>query len=193
MSEENLDEETKEIDSGEKLDEKKSKISKKSIIKILLVIFLSLASISGGLVTSMGLGGVGDLFFGQQDSKNQKETKNKGVDTSYKEQSKDLNILNMNEMIVNIKGQTLSGRTTSRFLKIQVSIVYEKSDEFDKITKRKPFLRDSFQDYLRQIDEKELIGTAGLVKLKSELLKRAQLISDNLPVKEVLISDLVIQ
>ena len=104
-----------------------------------------------------------------------------------------IKVMELDEMIVNITGTTTSGRKTSRFLKVKVSLVFASSEDEGKITSRKAFIRDSFQDYLRQLDEKELIGTLGFTNLKVELLKRAKAIINSDEITDILISDLVVQ
>jgi len=54
-------------------------------------------------------------------------------------------------------------------------------------------MRDSFQDYLRQMTERDLQGTIGLVTLKAELLRRARAITESEAPREILISDLIVQ
>lgn len=174
----------------------KKRFSKKGIIRIVAVLFLAGASITAGLIGSIGLGGVGNLFFGTESSESEQEAQkekeeDKNVETMITDDK--LKIIDLDEMIVNITGTTAAGRKTTRFLKVKVSIVYNTHEGDNKITSRKAFLRDSFQDYLRQLDEKELVGTLGFINLKAELLKRAQAIVNSDEVKDILISDLVVQ
>ncbi len=98
------------------------------------------------------------------------------------------------EIIVNVTATTASGRQTSRFLKLNLALVYDETIAgAANIEERKLFLRDSFQDYLRQLTEKDVHGSIGLVRLKAELLRRARAISDSAAPQEILISDLIIQ
>lgn len=167
---------------------------KKTLLKIILIIVLSSASITGGLFASLGGDGFVELFSGEENPSNTSKVDESKKRDSYRSKSGEFKILNMNEMVLNITGQTSIGGKTSRFLKVKVSIVYESSEELDKrMSTRQAFIRDSFQDYLRHLDEKELIGTLGLLNLKSELLKRVKIILESENIKEILISDLIIQ
>ncbi|ETX16303.1 flagellar basal body protein FliL [Roseivivax halodurans JCM 10272] len=97
-------------------------------------------------------------------------------------------------MIVNITALTLSGRITSRFLKIDAVILYDPEIAgADEISARYLYIRDSFQDYMRQLGESDLEGSAGLARLKSELLRRARAVSGSDAPREILIADMVIQ
>ncbi|WP_212522775.1 flagellar basal body-associated FliL family protein [Actibacterium sp. MT2.3-13A] len=98
------------------------------------------------------------------------------------------------EIIVNITATTATGRRTTRFLKLNLALVYDANAEgADRIEARKLYLRDSFQDYLRQLTERDLQGTMGLVTLKAELLRRARAITDSEAPQELLVSDLIVQ
>jgi flagellar FliL protein len=98
------------------------------------------------------------------------------------------------EIIVNISATTATGRQTTRFLKLNTALVYdEKAPGADHIEERKEFVRDAFQDYLRQLSERDVQGSAGLAILKAELLRRARSIAGTDAPQEILISDLIIQ
>tara|TARA_R110002012_G_scaffold247584_1_gene423242 strand:- start:181 stop:489 length:309 start_codon:yes stop_codon:yes gene_type:complete len=98
------------------------------------------------------------------------------------------------EMIVNISATTESGRQTSRFLKLDLALVYDrKQDPEGLVETRHIFLRDAFQDYLRQLADRDLDGTHGLVTVKGELLRRARAVAGSKAPHEVLVTGLVIQ
>ena len=89
---------------------------------------------------------------------------------------------------------TITGRQTTRFLKLNLALAYDnRVSGAENIESRKLFLRDSFQEYLRQLNENDLQGSIGLVRLKSELLRRARAISDSAAPQEFLIADLIVQ
>lgn len=106
----------------------------------------------------------------------------------------DMVVMPFQEMIVNISATTDSGRQTSRFLKLDLALVYDKTQDADGLVEaRHIFLRDAFQDYLRQLADRDLEGTYGLVNIKGELLRRARAISGSDAPHELLITGLVIQ
>ena len=98
------------------------------------------------------------------------------------------------EMIVNITATTDSGRQTSRFLKVDLALVYDKTQDAEGLVEaRHIFLRDAFQDYLRQLAERDLEGTHGMITLKGELLRRARAIAGSDAPHELPITGLVVQ
>jgi flagellar FliL protein len=98
------------------------------------------------------------------------------------------------EIIVNITATTASGRQTSRFLKLDLALIYDASQPgAERLEERRIYLRDSFQDYLRTLDERDLRGSLGLADLKSELLRRARAVAGADIAHEILVSDMIVQ
>ena len=54
-------------------------------------------------------------------------------------------------------------------------------------------MRDTFQDYLRQLTESDLEGSAGLASMKAELLRRARVVTGSEAPREILVADMIIQ
>lgn len=103
-------------------------------------------------------------------------------------------LLPFDEMIVNITSITATGRRTSRFLKVNLSLaINPEAEGVERLVERKPFIRDAMQDFLRQLYEDDLAGSAGIALLKSELLRRARIVAETEAPREVLFADLVIQ
>ena len=103
-------------------------------------------------------------------------------------------VIPFKEIIVNINATTATGRTTSRFMKLNVAMVYDdKAEGANRIEERQLFLRDSFQDYLRQLTERDLQGSIGLITVKQELLRRARTITESDAPQEMLVADLIVQ
>lgn len=98
----------------------------------------------------------------------------------------------MDDIIVNIVGRTESGRKINRFLKIGITLVHDPSDG-GLVERRQAYLRDTFQAYLRQLHQDEVAGSIGLAKLKADLLHRSSAIFGRDVVKEVLITELLVQ
>lgn len=98
------------------------------------------------------------------------------------------------EIIVNISSITARGEATSRFLKLNIALVYDPGMQgAERLAERQVFIRDAYIDFLRQLSENDLSGSAGLAQLKSELLHRARLLAETDAPKEILIADMVIQ
>lgn len=163
---------------------------------LLLVAALSLGALVGGLAAAIGIDALTALFTGGKDAAVM-EAPEPEKEEGYGKDKKVANtvaVMPFKEIIVNVTAVTATGRKTSRFLKLNLAVVYDESIEgASRVTERKLFMRDAFQDYLRQLTERDLQGTAGLVTLKSDLLRRARAISGSDAPREMLISDLVIQ
>ncbi|EPX78009.1 flagellar basal body-associated FliL family protein [Salipiger mucosus] len=181
---------TPEVDGEDAPDVNKGRMKGK-LLKFALLILIGGASLTGGLVAAVGIDGVKNAVSGTSEEAHSAEQTHE----TETEDTVDYAYLNFDEMIVNITGYTASGRKTSRFMKIKLTMVYEDQgpDEATELENKKIFMRDSFQDYLRQLDERDLQGSYGLVRLRSELLKRAKAVTGNQAPQEILIGDLIIQ
>lgn len=103
-------------------------------------------------------------------------------------------VMPFDEMIVNITATTDSGRQTSRFMKLDLALVYDQTqDSAGLVETRHIFMRDAFQDYLRQLTDRDIEGTLGLVTLRSELLRRARAIAGSNAPHELVILGIVVQ
>ena len=164
------------------------------IVLLITLVLLSLGGLAGGLVSSVGVDGISDLFT-PRDTVEEVEGE-AVVDPVAEEQAKfeKLEFLPMQEMIVNIAAFTATGKRTSRFLKLNVALVYDVNDEESgQVLERLPMIREAFMEYSRLLTERDLQGSVGFATLKEELLRRAKTISGTKAVHEVLISDLIIQ
>ncbi|NDV50799.1 flagellar basal body-associated protein FliL [Salipiger sp. PrR003] len=169
------------------------------IVKIVALLLIGSFSLAGGLFLSVGKDGVMSALSG---SSEEEQTEHAATDEHRADESHEAagegqkySYLNFDEMIVNITGYTAAGRKTSRFMKIKFTMVYEDhgAEAAAELESRKLYMRDAFQDYLRQLDERDLQGSFGLVRLRSELLKRAKAVAGNDAPHEILIGDLIIQ
>ncbi len=98
------------------------------------------------------------------------------------------------EIIVNVTEIGTNGRQTSRFLKMNMLMVYDDTREgADRLISREIYLRDTFQDFLRQLQVNDLKGSQGLAMLKTELLRRARAVGHTEAPVEILIADMVVQ
>lgn len=100
----------------------------------------------------------------------------------------------LEEFVVDIATVTTSGRTRTRFLKADIAIVHPATDRTrSMIEARRHHLRDAYVDYLRQLGADDVSGSAGLARMRADLLLRARaLLGPDVP-REVLLADLVLQ
>lgn len=95
----------------------------------------------------------------------------------------------LGDILVNLAGD---GKRPN-FLKIKVSL--EVADDKDKaaIEGMKPRIIDNFQVYLRELRVEDLRGSAGLQRLREELLLRVTEIAAPVRVREVLFQEMLVQ
>lgn len=166
--------------------------SRRKIGMILGLVLLSVVALVGGLVAAVGPSSLLAMLGG--DAPHEEVAAPHAGGENPTPPGADMVVMPFDEMIVNITATAASGRQTSRFLKLDLALVYDKTQDQDGLVEmRHVFLRDAFQDYLRQLAERDLDGTLGLVTVKGELLRRARAIAGNDAPHEVLIMGLVIQ
>jgi len=93
------------------------------------------------------------------------------------------------EMLVNLNS---AGKKTN-FLKILVNLELENADAVPQIEAVLPRIIDSFQVYLRELRIDDLRGSAGLYRLREELLLRVNAAVAPVKVKDVLFKEMLVQ
>lgn len=95
-------------------------------------------------------------------------------------------VLDMPELIVNLRRDT-----PSRYLKIGISLEVT-ADGRERTDRMMPQLTDSLEEFLRNLDQDDLEGSAGLYRLRTEIKRRFNLIlSDTGNRREVVIDVLL--
>lgn len=93
------------------------------------------------------------------------------------------------DLIVNLN---TSGRK-STFLKIKIALELEGSQDVDRINDVLPRIVDNFQVYLRELRVDDLNGSAGMYRLREELLRRVNLAARPVKVRDVLFKEMLVQ
>jgi flagellar FliL protein len=93
------------------------------------------------------------------------------------------------EMLINLN----STGKKSNFLKITVSLELENADAVHEVEAVLPRVIDSFQVYLRELRIDDLRGSAGLYRLREELLLRVNAAVEPVKVKDVLFKEMLVQ
>jgi flagellar FliL protein len=93
------------------------------------------------------------------------------------------------EILVNLN---TVGRKQS-FLKIRVSLELENALEVSKIEQVMPRIIDDFQVYLRELRVEDLQGSAGMLRLREELLSRVNAAVKPAKVNDVLFKEMLVQ
>lgn len=93
------------------------------------------------------------------------------------------------EILVNL---STSERRPS-FLKLGLTLELNKPEDLAEFNKVSPRITDAFQVYLRELHASDLKGSAGSYRLREELLTRVGAVAHPLKIRDVLITDLIVQ
>ena len=93
------------------------------------------------------------------------------------------------DIIVNIQ----TPDSTPAYLKLSVSLELDKIEEKATIEPVMPRIIDQFQGYLRELRVEDIRGSAGVMRLKEELLRRVNLAAAPTPVRDVLLKEMIVQ
>jgi len=105
------------------------------------------------------------------------------------QQAKALVYYNMPEILVNLNA---AGRRSS-FLKMTVSLELENATDIPRIQAVMPRIVDNMQAYLRELRAEDLRGSAGLFRLREELLARVNAAAQPAKVNDVLFQEVLVQ
>ncbi len=93
------------------------------------------------------------------------------------------------EMLINLT----SGGRRANFLKISVSLELQSEADIATIEAVLPRIRDNFQVYLRELRIEDLQGSAGLQRLREELLLRVNAAARPAVIQDVLFKEMLVQ
>jgi len=157
---------------------------KKGLIGKLLGNKLILFGAIGAIVLLLGGGGAYFFFFSGGEPKDGKE-----VAEALPETPPEITFYDMPDIIVNIQ----SADTAPAYLKLSVSLELDNAEEKAGIEALKPRIVDQFQGYLRELRVDDLKGSAGVVRLKEELLRRINASAAPYRVRDVLLKQMIVQ
>ena len=175
MAEEELEEEPE----GEDGEEASSSGGKK---KLLIIV---------GAVVLLLIGAAAAVFFsGILDSEETEESAENEVKEGVEaEMAKKTYFVDLDEMVVNLN-------TTERrqsLLKIKVSLEVAEQKDVAVVQELTPRVVDNFQTYLRELRLDDLRGSAGMYRLREELLTRINIAVEPAKVKAVLFKEMIVQ
>ena len=103
-------------------------------------------------------------------------------------------LLEFDDITTDITSYGTEGVTARAFLKLSLTLVYRPdAGARQLVEERQAFMRDLFTTYARSLTEPEVRGAAGLLTVKSELLKRARAATGNNIPQDILIRDIIVQ
>ena len=98
-------------------------------------------------------------------------------------------LFDMPEMIVTLN----TAQRKTAFLKIRVALELGRADEIPKVQAVMPRIVDNFQVYLRELRVEDLKGSAGMYRLREELLTRVKAAAAPAKINAVLFKEMLIQ
>jgi flagellar FliL protein len=93
------------------------------------------------------------------------------------------------ELLVNLS----SPNSRSSFLKLRVALEIDDPEAVKELEKLQPRVIDNFQVYLRELRINDLDGSAGMFRLKEELLSRVNVAVAPVKVHDVLFKEMLVQ
>ncbi|MBL8836560.1 MAG: flagellar basal body-associated FliL family protein [Alphaproteobacteria bacterium] len=97
--------------------------------------------------------------------------------------------MNLPEMIVNLN----SGGRRANFLKINIALEVANATDVPRIEAVMPRIVDNFQVYLRELRVEDLRGSAGMFRLREELLARVNTAAQPARINDVLFREMLVQ
>jgi len=141
-------------------------------------------------VVVLGGGGAGAYFSGLADSfLGKEEHAEAAAEETAHEAEHGTIYVELPQMLVNLSA---SGRRTS-FLKIVVSLELTREEDKVVLEEAMPRIIDNFQVYLRELRVEDLRGSAGLYRLREELLFRVNAAVSPARVTDVLFKEMLVQ
>jgi flagellar FliL protein len=97
--------------------------------------------------------------------------------------------LDLPDILVNLNAD---GRQ-ARFLKVSVSIEVGSPEDLKAVETVMPRVVDQFQVYLRELRLDDLRGSAGVYRLRQEMLARVTAAAEPTPIRDVLFREILVQ
>ena len=163
-------------DEGDPPSEKGGK--NKLLIVVALVIFLVVGGVAGAYFTGL-LDPIIAMIVGEEIVEGDDEI------TS----SENAVFYDVGELLVNLN----TGGRKSSFLKIRMSLELEDPNDIQRIESIMPRIIDNFQTYLRELRIEDLKGSAGMYRLREELLARAGAAAAPVKVSDILFKEMLVQ
>ncbi|MCK5576178.1 MAG: flagellar basal body-associated FliL family protein [Sphingomonadales bacterium] len=177
MAEEEIPDDLDEGVEGDGLTEglEKKKFSGKKIV------------IAVGAVLLLGIIGA-VVFFMMGPSAEEEEAAKAAAEQLELEEAKPT-FFDMPEILVNLN----SGGRKASYLKVRISLELDEAEDLPLLEERLPRVIDHFQVYLRELRQEDIDGSAGMFRLKEELLRRVNASVAPVQVNDILFRELLVQ
>lgn len=155
--------------------------AKKGIPKLFIII--------GAAVVVLLLAGGGLFFFLSSSGGGEAAADGHGGDAAAVE-THDTFIFNLPPMMVNLNSD---GEANPSFMKLTIALEVADEHVMTEIQPRLAKVIDAFQVYMRELRKSDLEGSAGIYRLKEELLRRVNLAIYPAHVESVLFKEILVQ
>lgn len=172
--------EAESMDGEEAQDE--GKVKGKNKLKKIIIAVVALVLIGAGVFFS---GVLGD---NKAEKAKQAEAAKKKAEKAAKESLKPT-YYELPDFLVNLS----SGTGKVSFLKMSVTLELAKASSVATVDENKPRILDAFNTYLRELRPSDLGGSAGIYRLREELIARINGTVEQGLVKDILFSEIIVQ
>ena len=179
MADEEDTDDAETSDASEDEDTSKGGGSKKLLMIIVLILLVIVGGLAGAYFTGL-LDPVVQMITGG-------EVKEKEGESEGREQR--AVFYDLQEILVNLN----TGGRKSSFLKIRISLELERASDVPLIESVMPRVIDNFQVYLRELRIDDLRGSAGMYRLREELMRRVSAATAPAGIKDVLFKEMLVQ
>ena len=156
----------------------KKKLSKKTLIIIAVGALVALGGISGGAA----------FYFSHKKSAEEAAAGGAGAGAAQDAAGKPV-FYPLGDLLVNLAGE---GKHPN-FLKVKVTLELADEKDVPLMDAIKPRIVDNFQVYLRELRIDDLRGSAGMYRLREELLLRVTEAAQPVRVRDVLFQEMLVQ
>jgi flagellar FliL protein len=167
--------------------------------KIIIIIALAFLVIVGGVAGAYFMGlldPVIEMIVGPEDAAEGEEGGEEGEECEEGEEGEEGDcasgravFYDLQELLVNLN----AGGRKSSFLKIRISLELASARDKAKMDTIMPRVIDNFQTYLRELRLDDLKGSAGMYRLREELLVRVNAAAAPAKIKDVLFKEMLVQ
>ncbi len=164
--------------------------------KIIIIIALAFLVIVGGVAGAYFMGlldPVIEMIVGPEDAAEGEEGGEEGEECEEGEEGDCASgravFYDLQELLVNLN----TGGRKSSFLKIRISLELASARDKAKMDTIMPRVIDNFQTYLRELRLDDLKGSAGIYRLREELLVRVNAAAAPAKIKDVLFKEMLVQ
>ena len=173
-------EEGEDLDGEGGEDSEKSGGTKKVLIIVAVFLLLVVGGFAGAYFTGLLDPVIAWITGGEAEKKPDEEKKEASINAVF---------FPLEEIIVNLN----TGGRKSTFLKVKVNLELADAGDIKRIEAVMPRIMDNFQVYLRELRIEDLKGSAGMYRLREELLTRVNLAVAPAKVNDVLFKEMLVQ